>query len=469
MKSPVPYVLSLSMLPLAFAMACGDGLQAVYPPRPALSTGTLSVDPPVSRVVIHASVSAAGLKKALEDQIPSTGSGSFSLLGSQRTYSWRRVSLAVSLMQGRLVVQTQVMASVSLPLSDVKLPIDLKLSAEPVISSDYRARLQSATAEVSSTDARLKVLQGLAGALDTIKEQLETQVRDFSYDLRPVLGEAYERISKPIDLPLGDAHGCAYLKILGLEAAPTVLADGIEKDIAMIIAPSVTLPCSAPVVAPPIPPLSNVASLPTGPFTITVPIAARYEELQKAMSLAFTDGKLFFSKEYPKLYLEKPEVYQHKDQLVLKVHITGPVQKGSLKVNLDGDLFMIGKPQVVDNELRVPDLEPTIETSNFLLKLVAALNGSEIRDAARNALRLDIGERLKAVREKLSSEISFGDANAKGCFRGEVSRIEVNGVYPHGGYLRVYVQATGIAAVYMPCPAAITPLPPAGSAPNAQR
>ncbi len=27
---------------------------------------------------------------------------------------------------------------------------------------------------------------------------------------------------------------------------------------------------------------------------------------------------------------------------------------------------MTGHPAVVDNELRVPDLEPTIETSNFL-------------------------------------------------------------------------------------------------------
>ena len=52
-----------------------------------------------------------------------------------------------------------------------------------------------------------------------------------------------------------------------------------------------------------LPPLSNVASVPSGPFTVTVPIAARYDELTRAMTMAFTDGKLFFSTEYPELFL----------------------------------------------------------------------------------------------------------------------------------------------------------------------
>ena len=53
--------------------------------------------------------------------------------------------------------------------------------------------------------------------------------------------------------------------------------------------------------------------------TVGIPIAARYDELAKAMGLAFTDGKLFFSKEMPELYLDQPEVYAAKDQLVLKI------------------------------------------------------------------------------------------------------------------------------------------------------
>jgi hypothetical protein len=133
----------------------------------------------------------------------------------------------------------------------------------------------------------------------------------------------------------------------------------------------------------------------------------------------------------------------------VKLHIEGPVKKGPIKANLDGDLYMAGHPQVVDNELRVPDLEPTVETSSFLLKLKAALDGDSIRDQARQALRLDIGERLRAVRSKLSSDISFGDG--QGCLRADASKIEVTGVHPHAGYLRVYVAVTAQAGVYLPC------------------
>jgi hypothetical protein len=219
----------------------------------------------------------------------------------------------------------------------------------------------------------------------------------------------------------------------------------------------VTLPCTYPDHEPELPPLANVASLPTGPFTVSIPVAARYEELQKAMVLAFTDGKLYFSKEFPKLYMEKPEIYASKDQLVLKLHIVGPIHKFGIDMNLDGDLYMVGHPTVVDNEIRVPDLEPTIETQSFLLRLKAALDGSSIRDQAREALHLDIGDRLAEVRKKLSSDLSFGDN--QGCLRSNVSKIEVTGVHTHQGYLRVYVALTGQASVYLPCPSNVAARP----------
>src|SRR5208282_4815088 len=109
---------------------------------------------------------------------------------------------------------------------------------------------------------------------DTIAAALTAQLRAFTYDLRPLLAQAESRIAQPIDLPVGDAHGCAELRVLGIEAGPTVLADGLEKDIAVIVSPSVTLPCSQSATsgegAPLLPPLQNVTSVPSGPFTVTV-------------------------------------------------------------------------------------------------------------------------------------------------------------------------------------------------------
>jgi hypothetical protein len=180
-----------------------------------------------------------------------------------------------------------------------------------------------------------------------------------------------------------------------------------------------------------------------------VPIAARYDELTRAMSASFTDGKLFFSTEYPDLYLEKPEIYESQGQIVLKLHIQGPVRKFGINTDLNGDLYLTGRPVIVDNELRIPDLEPTIETRNLLLSLKAMADSDKIRDQARAALRLDISERLVPIREKLSSDLTFNPD--KGCFQGAVDKVEITSLHSHASYLRVYVNVIGRAAAMMPC------------------
>lgn len=437
---------ALLLVPILLAGCAGE---SVYPPRPPATPGEAIADPAPSRVVLHATITAAGLTAGLEDSVPKDGEGTFPLAGSQRRFTWKRGPIGVKFSQGRVALEIHADVVADMPISHLDFPLDLHLRAEPVITSEYVAKLQSLDVEVSSDSRMIKLADAAADVLGTIKKEMSNKLGDFSYDLRPVLGEALQRIAKPIDLPLGEAHGCASLRLLGVEAGPTVLADGLEKDLAAVIAPSVTIPCSAGPTAA-LPPLANVATIQPGPFSVSVPVAARYDELAKAMTLAFTNGKLFFSKDFPELYLDQPEVYAAKDEIVLKLHIGGPVSKYGISTDLDGDIFMTGHPVVEDNELRVPDLTPTIETSNFLLKLKAALDGDTIRDQARAALKLDIGERLKSVKDKLSTDLAFG--NGQGCVKASADKIEVSGVHVHAGYLRVYVGVTGRASVYMPCP-----------------
>jgi hypothetical protein len=422
----------------------------VYPPRPAATPGAPVADPAPSRIVAHVSMTAGALRSALDEAVPRSGDGEVSLLGGERHYSWQRTTLDVSFAQGRLVLDAHVDARVDASVVHTEFPLDLHVISEPVVNTLYAVRLQSTDVKVTSPDRRLRLADSFGGVFEAIGAQLSNRLRDFSYDLRPMLDEAYARVAKPILLPVGDANACVSLKVLGVEAGPTVMADGLEKDLAMVVAPEVTLPCTedtAPEVL--LPPLSNVSTLAPGPFTVTVPIAARYDELTRAMSAAFTDGKLFFSQEYPKLYLEKPEIYESQGVLVLKLHLTGPVHGLGIDANLDGDVYLTGHPRVVDNELTIPDLEPTIETRNLLLSLKAMTSGDKIRDDARSALRLDIGDRLGDVKAKLSSDLTFG--SKAGCFKGNVDKIEVVGAYPHGTYLRVYVAFTARASASMPC------------------
>lgn len=439
------------LLAASLAPACtGGALTAVYPPRPPATPAEPIADPAPARVVLHTTVTGKAMEGAIDDALPKAGEGSFQMVGGERKYTYKRGAATVRFGQGKVTIALHADVNLDMPVSSLDIGLDFKISAEPVVTSAYVAKLQSVDVKVTSDDRLIKVADKVADVLAKLQSVLQTKLEDFSYDLQPMIFPAYERVARPIDLPVGDAHGCARLKLVGVEAGPTVLADGIEKDIAFLVAPSVTLPCGPEEPLAPLPPLQNVAALPSGPFKVTVPVAATYDELAKAMTATFTEGKFFFSTDYPELYMEKPEVYASKDQLVLKLHIAGPIKKSGIDTTLDGDLYMSGHPTVVDNELRIPDLEPTIETSSFLLGLKAALDGAGIRDQARAALRLDIGERLKAAKDKLSTDLSF--AEGKGCLKAQTHKIEVTGVHVHGAYLRVYVDATASAAIFFPCP-----------------
>ena len=451
----------------AFAAAClvlaasCSRFGPVYPPRPTPSEGLPTAEPLPSRVVAHVAVTSAALRQALDDAAPRTGDGTVHFLGADRAYTWERGPLDVGFSQGRVVLKTTILAKLTVPLKTLELPLELRVEAEPILSAEYSVKLQSVDVQVRSSDTGLAVADRVAGIYDRIAAPIAARLKDFGYDLRPLVSEAYERVARPIDLPIGEANGCAQLRVLEIEAGPSVLADGIEKDIALVVAPSITLPCAEPKgdLQAALPPMSNVATVMPGPFTVTIPIAARYDELTRAMSMAFTDGKLFFSTEYPRLYLEKPEIYESQGQLVLKLHIHGPVHSLGIDTDLDGDLFLVGHPSVVDNELSVPDLEPTIETRSFLRSLKAMTDGDRIRDEARQALRLDLGERMRDVRAKLGDGLTF--AREGGCFRGDVDAIEVTGVHPHAAYVRVYVAVTARARLAMPCES-----PPATAAPS---
>jgi hypothetical protein len=171
---------------------CGGALTPLYPPRPAAVPGTALVEPEPSRVVVHATVSSVALGQALDMAIPKMGAGTFPLLGGQRRYVWQRQPMNVSFTQGRIKVTANVIATVEVGTL-LELPITLTILGEPVIASDYRARLQSAEVQVTSDDPRLRAAQTVAGALDKIRDQIDAQLKTFAYDLRPILGEAHGR------------------------------------------------------------------------------------------------------------------------------------------------------------------------------------------------------------------------------------------------------------------------------------
>ncbi len=455
---------------LSFFLFCLTGplgcSEALYPPRPSQVPGPPIADPPQSRVVMHVTLSRAGLSQLVEAAVPLTDKGTFSFLG-QRTYFWRRTPFELSFdsATGKIGARCQVTGQADLPATTMHFPLTITAEAQPVLSADYTAQLQAPVVTITTEDRLMKAAEWSGGVLQTIRGAVEKQLKDLRIDLRPLLAPAYATLARPLPIHIGDANACVDLGIQTFEAGPTVLAGGVEKDLAVVLAPSVTLPCTpnggAPLTDKALPPLHNVASIPSGPFEVVVPVAATYDEMRKAMVQAFTNGKLYFSPEFPELYLEKPEVYASGGEIVVKLHLSGFVKKG-FRVHLEGDLYMNGHPQVRDNELEVPDLQPTVETKDALLALKTRLDGEGMRRQVRQALRVDIGSRLRAVRARLSSELTFaqparpgnpaGPAVPRACLRADVGKIEVSGIYAHDSYMRLYVKVTAQAAAYLPCP-----------------
>ena len=153
-------VIAMSLLLASCAAPRGFVL---YPNRPAAATAPPFVDPPPSRIVMHATVARIALEHALDEAVPKQGDGSFPLLGGQRHYLWQRDPFTIQFRSGRLLIDTHAKASVELLGTVQELTLDLHIDAEPVVSATYQARLQSPEVRVTSTDTRLKVAQSLGG------------------------------------------------------------------------------------------------------------------------------------------------------------------------------------------------------------------------------------------------------------------------------------------------------------------
>ena len=109
------------------------------------------------------------------------------------------------------------------------MPLDLRVLAEPIVGTEYAVKLQSIDVRVTSADARMGIADKVGGVYGRIETPIAATLKDFAYDLKPLLGEAFARIARPIDFPVGEAHGCARMRVVSIEAGPTVWRMELKK------------------------------------------------------------------------------------------------------------------------------------------------------------------------------------------------------------------------------------------------
>jgi hypothetical protein len=452
---------------------------SLYPPRPAGASAPPLADPPLSRPTMHLTLTRAGLTALMDALVPVKDGGDYALLGA-RVWGWQRGPFALAFDDARkaMTATTEVTATVELPGTTLSIPLSVRADVQPVLTSEHRLVLQAVTVKVASSDRRLRLAEATAGVIAHVEQTLTEKLTTMSVDLRPTLSSLHTSLGTPLFLPLSPAQACFTLDVRALEAGPTVLADGFEKELALTVAPALTMPCTmrdpqspggvvvvdeAMVAAgtlparSPLPPLKNASGVEGGPFTLTIPVAAGYDELQKAMTLAFPDGRLVFSSSQPGLFITEPEVYAADGDVVVRVRLGGfVVGPGDVQIDVDGDLYLAGRPTVRDNFLEFPDLAPTVATEQALLKAALTLKEDELTAAVKKALRLDLSARLQAVRQKLegalTKETVLVDGVAPLCTSVEIGRIAVSEVHVHDPYLRAVVTTTALFSASLPCP-----------------
>ncbi len=465
-------VLVAALLWAACATDGGAARTSLYPARPELIAGPPQADPPLQRPTLHTTITREGFQQLLDALVPNVGAGAYALVGV-RNYTWARGPFALKFDDAKKTIfaHTLVQAHVEIPGGSMDLPLVVDADVQPVMSAQHQLVMQAVVVTVTSQDARVKVAQWGAGLVTSIEAALKTELENLRVDLTPALAALHDKLSQPVFLPLGDASACFVLDVRGIEAGPTIFAGGFEKQLALVVAPSITMPCTvrgvdgelrvvrpgdAPSPLPALPALHNTSSIEGGPFHLTMPVAAGYDELEKAMGLAFTDGKLFFSAQNPNLYLFDPHVYASDGALVASMKIGGHVT-GAVSLDVDGEIFLSGHPRIRDNFVEVPDVKPTIETQNALLKLAAYVKQDELTAAVRRALRLDLSARMQQMKRRLVDALSVSVSLAPGvpalCTSAEVGRVEVTSVEAHDAYLRLYVDTTATADAQLPCAA----------------
>ncbi len=445
---------------------------SLYPKGPVATSSPPVADPPLQRPTLHLTISRSGLQSLLDALIPRTDTGNYALLGA-RAWSWSRTPFALAFDDARksMTATTDVTATVELPGTAMQIAMKVAADAQPVFTAQHKLVLQAVKVSVRSDDRRIKMAEFGAGLTAHVEKTLQEKLTTLQVDLAPAFGALHEKLGAPMFLSIGEASACFTLDVRGIEAGPSILADGLEKELALTVAPSLTLPCTVagkdgrPMTLteaaganarelPPLPALRNSSGIEGGPFTLSVPVAAGYAELQKAMWAAFPDGKLFFSKEHPGLYITDPRVSSAAGEVVVVVRIGGHVEKG-VRIDVDGDLFLTGRPAVRDNFLEFPDLRPTIETEQALLAVAIALQEVELTTAVRKALRLDLSARLAAVKEKLVDALSMEKVVVEGvpplCTRAELGRLEIKEIAVHDPYLRATVTTTALLSASLPC------------------
>jgi hypothetical protein len=443
-------VRTLAVVTLALAGCAHDPPPPPSAPAPG---GVVAGGPRPSTAVLHLSLAGDALRAAIDQQIPQSPSGDFTLHGIKLRASLSREPVDLHFENDRVVLHTTGTISVFGPVTGYnhKIPIDLTVRAAPVVASDYQVRLQDVDVDLHPTNPLLEKAAEVVGGLRWVDGLMRGKLGEVTYDLRPLLAQGATWANTPVKLPIDD-KSCVRARVSAVMAGPTILAGGFEKNLALVIAPSVyvegatpTGQCDPTTPPPPLPLLQNVEALQPGPFTVELPIDLDYGVVSREFGKRFIPAGGLRATPDHDLFLDQPRVYPSSGKMVIAMHLSGKV--GRYQEN--GEIYLAGNPSAENGRFTVPDLAVTVESKDYLLKLANVVMSDDMAKSASAQMDFDLRPTIDSITANLTRRFPVENL---GCLIAGVDHVDVLGFEFHDASMRVRLAVTAHAEMDAPCP-----------------
>ena len=393
---------------------------------------------------IHMGATQDGLLSLLEQTLPKEGS----FKDNKHEYQFKRGEFLLDIKDDKI--------DLTAPISIHNIPVlgradlNVRVQVHPFLTQEYKVVFQDLKIETELKGNSLKMLNWFVGIEKLLVSVIEEKVQKFDFSIRPIMNEHFEKHARSRNFDVGDAKGCIVYNIKRIEMDDTKYIGGIEQDMSITLAPSVTIPCAAQEDSTDLPILHHVSSVHTGPNRIMIPIAVTYDGLREAVGTIFEEGKFFFSKAHKDLYVTEPDIFTLEDSIIIKMQLKGKL-RSVFSPKIDGAIYFKGTIGISDNVLSVHDIDTYAGTGEFLLKLATDIKKKSIIQELERALEIDITQLISEPKAQYSQRYPIKDLDGLGCVKSNIGKVAVEDIFLHKSYVRVYLSADASTDLYIPC------------------
>ena len=276
----------------------------------------------------------------------------------------------------------------------------------------------------------------LEARLPSVAAAIDAKVRERS-KAKQRAHKVWSRLQQPIEL--GPDRWLA-LNPTDVQVGPFG-SDGqaIETSVKLILKPTIHRSSTPAAVDRPLPPL-RLAPTSLDGFHLALPIVAEYAAINRRIQQRLVGQEFSMSIGEP-VTIRSAQLYGSGDKLIVELAVTG---------GMNGNLYATGKPfyDRAARTLRFDHLDYTLDTKNVVARMADSLFRETLLARIESETRIDLSERIDALRERLSSLLTR-EIEPGLWLEATVSDVNALGIYPVPGGVEVQIVADGFLRLSM--------------------